>query len=122
MTASRLAGFLLVTGALLAAAVAQAQNPKAADDKAAQAQPVKAVAAQKPAGPSPQLLRDARNAGFRPETIRGAQMFCRTEKELGSNFPVRTCYDEDQVKIKIEQYQAERNQLQQMHGSGLKGN
>jgi hypothetical protein len=46
-------------------------------------------------------------------------MFCRTAKELGSNFPVRTCYDAQQVKIKIHEYQTERGQLESMHNSGL---
>lgn len=66
-----------------------------------------------------QLIKDARNAGFKPEMIRGNQMFCRTAIELGSNFPVRTCYDADDVKIKIQEYQAQRNQLEQMHNIGM---
>ncbi len=147
MTASRLRIFLFVTGALTAAAaIAQAQqaqhssNPtsaaaaatapaashpaqKAADAKASATQPAaKGVSAQSAEDPSPTLIRDAANAGFRPEHIRGTVMFCRTATELGSNFPVRTCYDEEQTKIKIAEYQAERNQLEQMHSNGVRGN
>jgi len=124
MTASRLRTFMFVMGALLAGAIAQAQQPapaasQPAATKAAAAQPVKTAAAQKPADPSPQLIKDAANAGFRLEHIRGVAMFCRTAVELGSNFPVRTCYDEDQVKIKIQEYAAQRNQMEQAHSTGL---
>lgn len=126
MTTLRLRVFVFVTGALMAGAIAQAQQPaqssKAAAAKSPAAQPLKTAAAQKPADPSPTLLRDAANAGFRPEHIRGTVMFCRTATELGSNFPVRTCYNEEQVKIKIEEYQRQRNQLDQLHSNGLRGN
>jgi hypothetical protein len=73
--------------------------------------PAPRSSAQEAAAPSPVLLRDARNAGFTPETVRGSLMFCRIAKELGSNFQVKTCYNEDQVKLKIQEYQAERNEL-----------
>lgn len=95
MTSSRLHMALLVACAISVAAFAPAQRS----------------AGQQAAAPSPVLLRDARNAGFTPENVRGALMFCRTAKELGSNFQVKTCYNEDQVKRKIEEYQAERNEL-----------
>ncbi|HZT01014.1 MAG TPA: hypothetical protein VFA39_01975 [Steroidobacteraceae bacterium] len=76
-----------------------------------------AAAAQKKADDL--LIRDARNAGFKPEDIRGNRMFCRTATELGSSFPVRTCYNEDQVKIKIQEYQAQRNQMEAAHNLGM---
>lgn len=135
MTASKLHALGFVTGALLAFAVAQAQQPaqsssaagtapasasqaqKTSSDSKATAQAADAAAAQKAA--EAKLINDARNAGFKPETIRGAQMFCRTAVELGSNFPVRTCYDSDQVKIKIQEYAEQRNQLEQMHNTGM---
>lgn len=104
MTAFKSGTLLFVTGVLLAAA-AQAQQPP-----------------QKAADPSPTFLRDASNAGFRPERIRGVLMFCRTAKELGSNFAVRTCYNEEQTKIKIEEYQAERNELEHANPLPVRGN
>lgn len=139
MTPSRLHSLVFVTGALLAAVIAQAQQPAQSSSAAATtpaasaavASPVQttsastaaatqstdAAAAQKAA--AAKLVNDARNAGFRPEMIRGTQMFCRTAKELGSNFPVRTCYDADQVKIKIQEYAEQRNQLEQARSTGL---
>lgn len=146
MTASRLRTFLFVTGALtMVGSVVQAQQPQqssnsttaatasapaasqpsqtAAGTKAAAAQPAKTASAQKASDdPSPTLIKDAASAGFRLEHIRGNVMFCRTATELGSNFPVRTCYNEEQTKIKIEEYRTERNQLEEMHSNGLHGN
>jgi hypothetical protein len=129
---SRLHRVLFASCAAMAAALVLAQQPPnssqtttqaavqpaqktAADSKAPDAQANAAAAKQKA---DEVLLRDARNAGFKPEMIRGNRMFCRTATELGSSFPVRTCYDEEQVKIKIQEYQAERNQMQANHNLG----
>ena len=95
MTSSRLHMAFLVACAIAGAALA----------------PARPTSAQQAAAPAPVLLRDAANAGFKPENIRGTLMYCRIAKELGSNFPVKTCYNEDQVKLKIQEYQAERNEL-----------
>ena len=92
-----------------APSASQPAQATAADSKAADTPAADAAAAQKQADEV--LLRDASNAGFKPENIRGTRMFCRTATELGSNFPVRTCYNEEQVRIKIQEYQAERNEL-----------
>lgn len=139
MTASRLRTFVFLAGALMVGAIAQAQQASqsssataappaqtasspassaAAADKSAAAQPTKTAAAQK-SDEDARLLKDARNAGFKPEKIGGTLMFCRTAVELGSSFPVRTCYNSEQVAQKIQEYQTERNQLQQMHNTGM---
>lgn len=120
---------LSLAGAMAVAVLAQAQqvpkDSKATAETAApsttvpakDAQPTKvASAAQKAADPSAVLLRDATNAGFKPEQVRGHLMFCRTTTEVGSRFPVRTCYDEEHMKIKIQEYQAQRDQMQQHRG------
>lgn len=83
----------------------------AASGKAAGTPIIKSASAQTPADLSAQLIKDARDAGFKPTHVRGALMFCRTAIELGSNFPVRTCYNEQQVAVKIQEYQAQRDQL-----------
>ena len=133
MTSSRLRMGLLAVCATMAGAVALAQQATnssqatppaaqsaqktAADSKTTTNAAATAAAAQKKA--EDLLIRDARNAGFKPEKVRGNLMFCRTATELGSSFPVRTCYNEDQVKIKIQEYQAQRQQLEGMHSSGM---
>ena len=136
---SRLHRVLFVASATLAASLALAQQassssqaapqsaaqPAAASSPAAQKTDADANAAtSKAAADAAQkkadevLLRDARNAGFKPEQIRGNRMFCRTATEIGSNFPVRTCYNEDQVKIKIQEYQTERNEMEASRNLG----
>ena len=128
---------LFVAGAMTAAVLAQAQqvpkdskpaaqaavpstsatatpvNASATDVKAKASQPLKeASTSQKPADDSVVFLRDVANAGFKPEHVRGNLMYCRTTTEIGSNFPVKTCYNEEQVRVKISEYQAERMEMQ----------
>lgn len=101
------------TAAPATSATAAAVNPSAMDVKAKASQPLKeASASQKPADDSVVFLRDVANAGFKPEHVRGNQMYCRTTTEIGSNFPVKTCYNEEQVRVKISEYQAERMEMQ----------
>lgn len=100
-----------------AQSAAQPAQKAPADAKATAASAATTAAAQKKADEA--FLRDVRNAGFKPETIRGNQMYCRTATEIGSSFPVRTCYNEDQVKIKIQEYQAQRNEMQAAHNIGM---
>lgn len=95
-----------------AAAATSAAAQKGVPDKAAAAQ---SAAAKRAADAAAVLVRDARNAGFTAENINGTQMFCRLDTELGSRFLVKTCYDELQVRIKIAQYQTQRNELEAIH-------
>jgi hypothetical protein len=95
-----------------ASAVPASTTQKAVVDKATAAS---SVAAKRAAAAAAQLIRDARNAGFTAQNIDGVQMFCRLDTEIGSRFLVRTCYDELQVRIKIGQYQTERNELEAIH-------
>jgi len=126
MATSRLAAFAFVSWALMAATIAAgqqaqpgptpptaAQAPKPAPIGATQPQPAKVGSALKPGAPSPEFIAEARDAGFKPMQVRGSLMFCRVAIELGSNFPVRTCYDEQHTRMKLEQYQAQREQLRQ---------
>ena len=129
MVVSRLSTLLVATGALIVGADVRAQQSttvpapaagvaassagqKAVADKVAAAQ---SAAAKRAADAATVLVRDARNAGFTAENINGTQMFCRLDTELGSRFLVKTCYDELQVRIKIEQYQTQRNELEAIH-------
>ena len=132
MAISRLNTLLFVATALAAWAGAQAQqsstapaaasNPaasstshKAVTDKAIATQSAGSAAAKRAADADAVLIRDARNAGFTAENINGARMFCRLDDETGSRFLVKTCYDELQVRIKIDQYRTQRNELEAIH-------
>jgi len=92
-----------------ASASAPAVNQSATDSKD---KAIKGASAQKAADDSAVFLRDVANAGFKPEHVRGNLMYCRTTTEIGSNFPVKTCYNDEQVRVKISEYQAERMEMQ----------
>jgi hypothetical protein len=133
MAISRLNTLPFVATALAAWAGAQAQqsstapaaasntavsstSQKAVTDKATATQSAgSAAAAKRAADADAVLIRDARNAGFTAENINGARMFCRLDDETGSRFLVKTCYDELQVRIKIDQYRTQRNELEAIH-------
>ena len=72
-------------------------------------------------GLSVELLREARDDGFKPVTRHNVTLYCKSEIIVGSAFPVHTCYNADRLKVVLEQYRAERMQLQQMHSSGMQG-
>lgn len=47
-----------------------------------------------------------------------ATLYCKSEILVGSAFPIRTCYNAERLKVVMEQYQSQRMQMEQMHGSG----
>ncbi|HZT01017.1 MAG TPA: hypothetical protein VFA39_01990 [Steroidobacteraceae bacterium] len=106
---SKPAAAAAASAASAASASAPAVNQSATDSKD---KAIKEASAQKAADDSAVFLRDVANAGFKPEHVRGTLMYCRTTTEIGSNFPVKTCYNEEQVRVKISEYQAERMEMQ----------
>jgi hypothetical protein len=70
-------------------------------------------------GPSEAQLKEARDDGFKPVTRGSATLYCKSEILVGSSFPMHICYNADRLKIVMQQQEAERMQLQQMHGGGL---
>src|SRR5512146_2768828 len=104
------------------AAASAAANGKAAGSSAAQspASAQSSVAAQAPAsGLSAELIKEARDDGFKPVTRHDVTLYCKSEIEVGSRFPIHTCYNEDRLKVVLQQYRAERMQLEQMHSGGM---
>jgi hypothetical protein len=106
---SKPAAAAAASAASAASASAPAVNQGATDSKD---KAIKQASAQKAADDSAVFLRDVANAGFKPEHVRGNLMYCRTTTEIGSNFPVKTCYNDEQVRVKISEYQAERMEMQ----------
>lgn len=104
---------------------AAASLPAAAASKATASAPSAAKtsgdtqAAQ--AGLSDEQLKEARDEGYRPITRGTATLYCKSEILVGSAFPIRTCYNADRLKIVMQQEQAQRMQLQQMHSGGMQG-
>lgn len=120
---------ILAVALLSAAAFTQAQQAKttpraaatataAASSAAADAQK-SAPATKVDGGLSPEVLHEARDEGFKPVTRHKVTLYCKSEIIVGSAFPIHTCYNEDQLKVVLQQHQTERMQLQQMHSGGL---
>jgi hypothetical protein len=63
-------------------------------------------------GPSPELLKKARMAGYRPETKNGVTTFCVKEAELGSHFETKSCVDQDHLEMVLAARKAQHDQLQ----------
>lgn len=141
MTASKF-GISIAMAALLAgAAVGQAQQaqkkPLAVQVGAAAISSTTTAAASKPAASAPsaakasadtqtsdsglpvEVLREARDDGYRPITRGKVTLYCKSEIIVGSAFPIRTCYNADRLKVVLHQDQEQRMQLEQIHNSGM---
>jgi hypothetical protein len=110
---------------------APAASPAAPGDASPQgvhsadAQPTEAQAATKQTqlppvhvngGPSDDILRSARDAGFKIKVANGKTHFCKTEAPVGTRFASESCMDEPTVKLWLERAQEQKDRL-----SGLKG-
>jgi hypothetical protein len=67
-------------------------------------------------GPSDDILRSARDAGFAIKVANGRTHFCKTEAPLGTRFVSESCMDEPTVRLWLERAQQQRDYLM-----GLKG-
>lgn len=127
MNRSKLGVPVLTIALLCAAALTQAQQAKTSPQATATATATAAPAvAQKSApavkaegGLTPEMLHEARDEGFKPVSRHKVTFYCKSEIIVGSAFPIHTCYNEDQLKVVLQQHQTERTQLQQMHSGGL---
>ncbi len=79
--------------------------------------PAATAPAAAPTAPSPEFLKRAREAGFRPETYKGVVRYCvRDDKaDTGTHFPApKRCYDESQVLALLDMRQQDRDALRSM--------
>lgn len=72
-------------------------------------------------GLSSAQLKEARDDGFKPVTRGKATLYCKSEVLVGTAFPMHICYNADRLKVEMQQEEAERMQLQQMHSGGMSG-
>jgi hypothetical protein len=127
--------FLVLAGALVAlAGTAYGQQAATAPNKdatavaqapAAQAPAAQAPAAQAttaPAGPSPELLKKARDAGIKPEVRNGTTVYCWKDADIGSRLPSKKCVDEAQLQVMLDRRQEQRDHFQQVVSGGVKSN
>jgi hypothetical protein len=110
---------------------AQSEQPKPQADKAQQAKAATAgdhsstsspqTAASSSAklqniGPSADILRSARNAGFKIKKTNGTVGFCKSEAPVGTHFVSESCIGEQQLSLLLERAQGQRDGLQHMVG------
>jgi hypothetical protein len=91
------------TGHASAAAAARAgastgHAPTAAAGGVAAGTPTVVVSAY-----DPHILRQAFSLGFHLEKVAGRTYLCREEEALGSHFDKRECYDQENMKILLQQ-------------------
>ena len=100
-----------------AAAQAAAPSSPAAAPTSSNAPPAKTpattTAATTPAGPSPEILKKARQNGYQVKVRRGTTYFCKTAAALGTRFVDEKCFNQDQLESALERDQTQRDSLQQ---------
>jgi len=119
-------GRLAVAMALMAAAaVAQSQQPPPPasnpPSESSAATPTETPtadkpAAEKPAGPSAETLKKAKELGMHPETHSGVTKYCWEDESIGSCFKTKKCATEADLDGIIDSRQAMKNQMK--NGSG----
>jgi hypothetical protein len=124
--------FILASFAV--ASVVRAQQPKTDDAAEAAALIAKANAAASHSppdaskttalttivvngGPSADILRSARNAGFKIKVVNGKTHFCKTEAPIGSRFVSESCMNEQQVTLFLSRAQDQRDTLTHILGA-----
>ena len=68
-------------------------------------------------GPSADILRSARNAGFTIKIANGATHFCKTEAPIGTHFVSERCMSEEQVTLWLSRAQDQREKLGHLLGA-----
>ena len=68
-------------------------------------------------GPSADILRSARNAGFTVKIAGGTTRFCKTEAPIGTRFVTEHCMNEQQVTLFLERAQDQREKLSHILGA-----
>jgi hypothetical protein len=101
-------------------ATAAAPSSSTADATTAATPPSTPAAAEKPAGPSADTIKKAREAGLKPEIRKGVTVFCREDANIGSRFTTKKCIDESQLDEFIVMRQSQQDQLKR-NSAGLGG-
>lgn len=72
-----------------------------------------------PQPPSPDLLKQARLAGYRTRVRSGVYFFCKTDADVGTRLARETCLTEDNFSELLQRVQSQRDELQ--HSMGCSG-
>jgi len=107
-----------------------AKTPSPSDHSSAPSPPAAAsssqAAANKPSslttivvngGPSADILRSARNAGFTIKIAGGTTHFCKSEAPIGTRFISEHCMNEEQLTLFLNRAQDQREKLTHLLGA-----
>lgn len=100
------------TAALIARANAAASNSKPAGGRS---QPVTTIVVN--GGPSADILRSARDAGFTIKMAYGKTHFCKSEAPIGTRLVSEHCMNEEQVKLFLARAEDQREKLKHLIGA-----
>jgi hypothetical protein len=70
--------------------------------------------------PSPDLVKRAKEAGFKPEVRNSVTVYCWKDADIGSRLPTKKCVGEDQLEIMLERRQAQRDAMRNNPAPGIK--
>jgi hypothetical protein len=68
-------------------------------------------------GPSADILRSARDAGFKIKIANGTTHFCKTEAPVGTRFVTESCMNEQQVTLWLSRAQYQREKINNLLGA-----
>jgi hypothetical protein len=100
------------TAALIAKANAAAGHSQPDANKTA---PVTTIVVH--GGPSADILRSARDAGFTIKIANGTTHFCKTEAAVGTRLPAEHCMNEQQLALFFERAEDQREKLSHQLGA-----
>jgi hypothetical protein len=80
-----------------------------------------AHAQQASESPPADLVKQAREAGFKPEVRNGVTVFCWNDADIGSRLSTKKCVREAQLRVILDRRQAQRDALQTVPTAGVAG-
>jgi hypothetical protein len=88
------------------------ETPAPASSTSAAPPAAAAASTAAPSGPSPEFLKKARSAGYKPETKSGVTQYCSSKAaEIGTHFETKRCYSESQLVSVLNAEQDQRDHL-----------
>jgi hypothetical protein len=88
-----------------------ASEPPANNSKKAESTPAQVTTIVVNGGPSADILRSARDAGFKIKIADGTTHFCKTEAPVGTRFVSESCMNEQQVTLWLSRAQYQREKI-----------
>jgi hypothetical protein len=100
------------------ATVTQQAPPDAAKTESAPTAAATPAAAPTPApaGPSADLIKQARSTGFKVKGTGAKTRFCKSEAQIGTHIVTENCMNEDQFQSYLQRTEQDRNDMMRMQG------